>query len=204
MSVDDWKAAGNAAFAAGDYARAIEWYNRCIAGGGGGGGDAPLTASVQAVLYSNRAAAFLARDAPGDALNALADANAAIRAQPTFAKAYGRKGAALQKLGQLEDALGAYQAGLRQEPSNAVLRDGTTAVLAAMAERKRAEAERQAEEDARVAAAADPVDLFFAELDDTDIVSVRAASEAHASARGTRVRARVRVHVRTWYPTPTP
>lgn len=79
-SVDDLKARGNAAFAAARYDEAIDLYSRALDG-----------APTSHVLYSNRAAAYLARRLPGDALNAISDANHAIRLDESFAKAYHRK-----------------------------------------------------------------------------------------------------------------
>ena len=52
-----------------------------------------------APLYSNRAAAYLKRGFPGDAFCALRDADMAIHADETFAKAYYRKIQALQVSG---------------------------------------------------------------------------------------------------------
>lgn len=79
-SAEALKALGNAAFSAGRYDEAIEHYTLALDG-----------APTSHVLYSNRAAAYLARRLPGDALNAIADANHAIRLDETFAKAYHRK-----------------------------------------------------------------------------------------------------------------
>ena len=79
-SVDALKALGNAAFTAGRFDEAIEHYSLALDG-----------APTSHVLYSNRAAAYLARRLPGDALNAISDANHAIRLDETYAKAYHRK-----------------------------------------------------------------------------------------------------------------
>jgi tetratricopeptide (TPR) repeat protein len=92
-TVDSLKAAGNDAFAKGKWDVAIDFYTRALDGAPG-----------NHVLYSNRAAAYLARRFPGDALNAISDANTAIRLDPTYAKAYHRKGSALIQIGEYEDA----------------------------------------------------------------------------------------------------
>lgn len=79
-SVEALKALGNAAFTGGRFDEAIEHYSLALDG-----------APTSHVLYSNRAAAYLARRLPGDALNAISDANHAIRLDETYAKAYHRK-----------------------------------------------------------------------------------------------------------------
>ena len=52
-------------------------------------------------------------------LSALSDADACITAKPDWARGYGRKGAALEGLGRLEEALEAYQEVVKMEPENA-------------------------------------------------------------------------------------
>ena len=107
------KVSGNAAYARGDFASAIADYTSALS---------LADVGSQHLLLSNRAAAHLARGAPGDALAALGDSNAALRLAPTFAKAHGRKGAALQALGQTGEALQSYQSAVRHDPASAALR----------------------------------------------------------------------------------
>lgn len=84
--------------------------------------------SLAHVLYSNRSAALLSRGAPGDALNALTDANASVRAcGGAWARSHVRKVNALLALSQFEDAIAAASAGLRVDASNSALREGLTA-----------------------------------------------------------------------------
>ena len=60
------------------------------------------------MYYSNRSAAYLSK---GDASNALQDAEQCITINPSWAKGYSRKGAALHALKQYDDALAAYEEG---------------------------------------------------------------------------------------------
>jgi tetratricopeptide (TPR) repeat protein len=99
-AVDALKNAGNDAFAKGRWDDAISLYTQALDG-----------APANHVLYSNRAAAYLARRFPGDALNAIADANTAIRLDPSFAKGYHRKSCALIQIGEYEDAAQTCQVG---------------------------------------------------------------------------------------------
>ena len=145
VSVDSLKAQGNAAFAGGRHAEAILCYTRAIELDG-----------LNHVLYSNRAAAFLARAGPGDALAAISDANASMRLSPGFAKAYHRKGCALMAIGELEDAVAVLQAGVRVEPANTALREALQQAGSALSTRRMrtAIAEQQRQQRAGEAAAA--------------------------------------------------
>ncbi|TKY87820.1 hypothetical protein EX895_003401 [Sporisorium graminicola] len=114
MSVADLKAKGNAAFAAKDYQGAIQNYNDAIAA-------ATSPEDNVHVLYSNRSACYAGLR---DWDHALEDAEACIKANPSFAKGYGRKGAALHGARRLEDAVDAYDAGLKIAPEDAGLKKG--------------------------------------------------------------------------------
>jgi DnaJ family protein C protein 8 len=126
MDPDHLKAEGNAFFSRGEHTPAIASYTAALAACG-------ETHAQRHILLSNRAAAYLGRGAPGDALLALSDASASLRLQPGFARALGRKGAALLALGQPGPALGAYQAACKLEPDNQALRAGLDAAQAALA-----------------------------------------------------------------------
>ena len=137
MAWEAAKEAGNAAFQRGEWAAALAAYTSALE---------QAEAPSQHLLLSNRAATYLARGAPGDALAALADSNAALRLAPTFGKAHGRKGAALLALGQTAEALQAYQSGVRHDPGNAALRAGLEATQERLAkvQEKRLIEEREA------------------------------------------------------------
>ena len=110
IHADAAKARGNAAFAAGQYARAITAYSMALRLDRG-----------NAVLLSNRSAA---RAAAGDYAGALEDADRAVRGAPKWGKAHARRGAALIGLGQGGEAVKAYLAGLAVEPGAEYLREG--------------------------------------------------------------------------------
>jgi tetratricopeptide (TPR) repeat protein len=61
------------------------------------------------VFFSNRSAAYLSK---GDAASALGDGERCIALNPTWAKGFTRKGAALHALKRYEDAIETYSAGL--------------------------------------------------------------------------------------------
>ncbi|SJX62428.1 probable STI1-Hsp90 cochaperone [Sporisorium reilianum f. sp. reilianum] len=122
MSVADLKAKGNAAFAAKDYQGAIQNYNDAIAA-------ATSPEDNIHVLYSNRSACYAGLR---DWSKALDDADACIKANPSFAKGYGRKGAALHGARRLEDAVDAYDAGLKIAPEDAGLKKGLADVRRAV------------------------------------------------------------------------
>lgn len=122
MSVADLKAKGNAAFAAKDYQGAIQNYNDAIAA-------ATSAEDNVHVLYSNRSACYAGLR---DWNKALEDAEACINANPSFAKGYGRKGAALHGARRLEEAVDAYDAGLKIAPEDAGLKKGLADVRRAV------------------------------------------------------------------------
>lgn len=114
MSVAELKAKGNAAFAAKDYTTAIQHYSDAIAAAKG-------TEDAVHVLYSNRSACYSGLKQWEKALE---DAEATIKANPSFAKGYGRKGGALHGARRLDDAMAAYEEGLKAAPDDAGLKKG--------------------------------------------------------------------------------
>lgn len=60
------------------------------------------------VFFSNRSAAYLSQ---GEADKALADGEACIKVNPTWAKGYSRKGAALQSLKRFDEAIATFNEG---------------------------------------------------------------------------------------------
>lgn len=77
-------------------------------------------------LYGNRSAC---RCGLGDYEEALADAEECIRLNPTWAKGYVRKGAALHGLFRLDEAVRAFEAGLAHDPTLAALTEGMNDAL---------------------------------------------------------------------------
>ena len=89
--------------------------------------------STDHVFFSNRSAAYLSK---GDATNALADGEKCVDISPQWAKGYSRKGAALHALKRYEDAVSAYEAGLKVAPNDAGLNSGLSEVKKAMTQPK--------------------------------------------------------------------
>ena len=83
------------------------------------------------MFYSNRSAAHLSLD---DAVHALDDAASCIAAKPDWAKGYSRKGAALHALRRYDEAVAAYQEGLKCDADNAACRSGLDEVEKAQAQ----------------------------------------------------------------------
>jgi TPR repeat protein len=96
------KAAGNAAFKAGQYDTAIERYSNAL--------SVPLSSVNCAMILSNRSFCFIrkAESNPGQAqynyLKALQDAKEAVSAHPAWGKGYYRKGVCYLGLGKPEKA----------------------------------------------------------------------------------------------------
>jgi stress-induced-phosphoprotein 1 len=72
-------------------------------------------------LYSNRSAAYCSSK---EYQKALEDADKTIELKADWAKGYSRKGAALHGLGKMEEAIQAYNSGLKIDPNNAQLKKG--------------------------------------------------------------------------------
>ena len=89
------KAEGNKALGEKRYDDAIDSYTKAIEINGN-----------DHVFWSNRSAAYLSK---GDAENALEDATKCIKLNPSFAKGYSRKGAALHQLRDYDEAIQAYE-----------------------------------------------------------------------------------------------
>ena len=114
------KAAGNEAFGRGDFLKAVKHF-----------GSAIRLAPKNHVLYSNRSGAHASL---GNHVEALSDAENCIKLAPTWAKGYGRQGAALILCGQYKKAVKAYKAGLEIEPGNAGLTKGLEDLRASLRE----------------------------------------------------------------------
>lgn len=124
MSQDDFKAKGNDAFKNKKYEEAITWYTKAI--------DLDPNSEAAGALYSNRAASY---QGLGKYELAAADGDNCIRVRPNWLKGYFRKGAALESLGNLDEAIKAYQQSLQQEPGNEEVQSKLTQLNAAIKER---------------------------------------------------------------------
>ena len=99
-----WKEKGNKFVQERQYAEALNCYSKAI----------ELDAN-DPILYSNRSAMYYNLNYFD---NAILDAEMAITLRPTYAKAYLRKGNALEGLKKYKEALDSYEAGLKQDPDN--------------------------------------------------------------------------------------
>ncbi|KAI0637715.1 putative stress-induced protein STI1 [Trametes polyzona] len=111
---DALKDAGNKAFQAKDYDKAIELFSQAL----------ELDPN-NFVLWSNRSAAKAGKRQWAAALE---DAEQCIKVNPTWAKGYARKGAALHGQRRYDEAIQAYETGLKIEDSPA-LRKGLKEVV---------------------------------------------------------------------------
>ena len=138
------KAAGNAAFAAGRQSEAITAFSSAIA-----------LDPTNAVLYSNRAAAYtaLGKKEPVLLSKAVADARLALRLQPDFIKAFARLGTALSLQRQYEEAVQCFAAGLSKDPSSRLLLEGLQQAQRFVTEKRSAAAADADDADTAAAAA---------------------------------------------------
>lgn len=114
----DWKNEGNASLSKGEYQNAVDCYTKAIELDG-----------TNHVFYSNRSAAYLSMEKADEALK---DADKCIEIKPDWVKGYTRKGAALHKKRDYEEAVKAYEDGLKVDPSNAACSSGLEEVKKAM------------------------------------------------------------------------
>lgn len=105
---EQYKAQGNEKFAAGDYRGAVDLFSKAIE-----------LDSKSHILFSNRSACYASLR---EYSSALEDAERSISLRSDWAKAYSRKGAALQGLGRLSEALDSFRKGLSLDPESAALR----------------------------------------------------------------------------------
>jgi stress-induced-phosphoprotein 1 len=101
---------GNAAFSAKDFPTAVTHFTEAI-----------QYDPTNHVLFSNRSASYASM---GKYKEALEDANQTVQLKPDWARGYSRKGAALHGLHEYEEAIEAYEAGLKIEPNNEGLKKG--------------------------------------------------------------------------------
>ncbi|KAJ7499347.1 activator of Hsp70 and Hsp90 chaperone [Mycena latifolia] len=118
MSASELKDQGNKAFAAKDYDKAIDLFTQAIA-----------VDPQNHVLYSNRSAAHAGKKQWTEALT---DAEQCVVVNSSWSKGYARKGAALHGARRYDEAIAAYEEGLKLEDSPA-LRKGLKEVQDAKA-----------------------------------------------------------------------
>eukprot|EP00894_Picocystis_sp_ML_P004952 jgi/Pico_ML_1/55469/g1146.t1 len=111
---EELKAKGNEAFAAKRFDEAVSYFTQAI--------DVD---PMNHVYYSNRSASYASLKQYEKALE---DAELCIALAPEWPKAFSRKGAALHGLGRLDEAKEVYQAGLKHDPENALLKEGLKSV----------------------------------------------------------------------------
>jgi stress-induced-phosphoprotein 1 len=114
-SADEFKAIGNKHLQAKEFDLAIEAYTNAIKLDG-----------TNHVYYSNRSAAYLEK---GDAENAFSDGTKCVEVNPSWAKGYSRKGAALHSLKRYEEAADVFGSGLEVSPNDASLKSGLDSVM---------------------------------------------------------------------------
>lgn len=151
----EWKDKGNQFFKVGNNSSAIQCYTKGLQGVQEG---VVADVALIKVLYSNRSAAYVRYGKPEEALK---DAEEALKLDPHWGKAYGRKGKALFDLGKFDLALEAYEEGLAIDKGNGTLRAGIEECR---------EAKRKAEEE-------DPLAAF---MDDISSLSKPAAEGGEA------------------------
>ena len=114
----EWKEEGNALVKEKKYKEALDCYTKSIE-----------IDPNDPILYSNRSAMHLNLF---EFDKALTDAEKAISLKPEYAKAYLRKGKALEGLAKLDEALKAYKAGLEKDSANAQLLQASQELEASM------------------------------------------------------------------------
>lgn len=107
---DEAKAKGNAAFSAGRFSEAVQFFSEAIE-----------LSPTNHVLYSNRSAAYASLQKYPEAL---ADAEKTVDLKPDWSKGYSRLGAAHVGLSNHKEAINAYKKGLEIDPNNEALKSG--------------------------------------------------------------------------------
>ncbi|KAJ2482747.1 Small glutamine-rich tetratricopeptide repeat-containing protein 2 [Coemansia sp. RSA 2320] len=104
---NEFKAEGNALVVAKDFAGAVDAYTKAIA-----------LVDDSAVYFGNRAAAYSQN---GDHQKAIDDARRALAIDPNYSKGYSRLGLACFGMGNYEEAVAAYENGLKLDPANKIM-----------------------------------------------------------------------------------
>jgi len=113
------KDAGNAAFEAQSFAKAIQHYTEAI-----------TNDPTDAVFFSNRSGAYASLHQYAEALS---DAEECVRLRPVWWKGYSRKGMALFKLDRLEESEATFTTGLTFAPDEQSMKDGLAQIKLALA-----------------------------------------------------------------------
>lgn len=108
LSATQWKEKGNDYFRTAQYQRALECYTGSI------------NAEPSAVAYANRAMALMKLREFEQAVD---DASESLEIDPTYLKAYQRRGAAYKELGSYFNALRDYESALRLSPQSQALKE---------------------------------------------------------------------------------
>ncbi|KAF3932735.1 hypothetical protein ABW19_dt0204964 [Dactylella cylindrospora] len=111
---DQLKAQGNAAFAAKDFNKAIDFFSQAIE-----------IDPTNHVLFSNRSGSYASLK---NFNRALEDATKCTEIKPDWSKGWSRKGAALHGTGDLIGAVDAYEQALKLDPANAQAKSGLQSV----------------------------------------------------------------------------
>ena len=114
----DWKDKGNSLVKEKKYKEALDCYSKAI----------ELDPN-DPILYSNRSAMHLNLSEFDEAIN---DAEKAISLKPDYAKAYLRKGKALEGQQRIQEALDTYKLGLEKDKTNAQLLEASQELEASM------------------------------------------------------------------------
>ena len=105
-----FKELGTKAFTSKDYPNAVEHFS-----------DAIKESPSDHTLYSNRSACYFNM---GNGQLALADADKCIEIKADWDKGHQRRAMALQNLGRFDDAIAAFEQGLKLNPDNAQIKQG--------------------------------------------------------------------------------
>lgn len=108
-TVDELKSKGNAALQAQKFEEAVNFYTEAI----------NIDPSNH-ILYSNRSAAYAKTN---EYEKSLTDAEKTISLKKDWAKGYSRKGAALELLEKMDEAIVTYEEGLKVDPTNPLLKE---------------------------------------------------------------------------------
>ncbi|EWC43594.1 hypothetical protein DRE_01481 [Drechslerella stenobrocha 248] len=111
---DALKAQGNAAFAAKDFPKAIDFFSQAIE-----------VDPTNHVFYSNRSGSYASLKQFDEALK---DATKCTEIKPDWSKGWSRKGAALHGTGDLIGAIDAYEEALKLDQNNAQAKQGLNSV----------------------------------------------------------------------------
>lgn len=124
MSLETYKTQGNEMFKAKRYDEAIAAYTKAV--------NCDPNSEAAAAVYSNRAASYSALNRQ---IEALQDADNCIRVKPAWLKGHFRKGAALESLGRLDEAVRAFDDALKTEPQNEEVQDRLNSIRKLVKER---------------------------------------------------------------------